>query len=79
MIAQLLRARFAPFLAALFVSITAGQVGAQTLTPAEEDAQKKVVEQEEAKSRLAIYGWIESGFNGQSRRAVRPSEFRPAF
>jgi hypothetical protein len=64
MTAQLLRTRFAPFLAAVFVSITVGQTVAQTLTPAEEAAQKKVVEQEEAKPRLAIYGWIESGFTG---------------
>jgi hypothetical protein len=59
-----LRARFASVAAAFFVSITAGQIDAQTLTPAEEAAQKKVVEQEEAKSRLAIYGWVESGFTG---------------
>jgi hypothetical protein len=64
MTTQLLRVRFACFVAAFFVSITASQLGAQTLTPAEEAAQKKVVEQEEVKSRLAIYGWIESGFTG---------------
>ena len=52
------------FVAALFLSVAASQVDAQTLTPAEEAAQKKFVEQEEAKSRLAIYGWIESGFTG---------------
>jgi len=49
---------------ALFLSIATGLVQAQTLTPAEEDAQKKFVEKEEAKSRLAIYGWIETGFTG---------------
>jgi hypothetical protein len=59
-----LRARFASVAAAFFGLITAGQIGAQTLTPAEEAAQKNVVEQEEAKSHLAIYGWIESGFSG---------------
>jgi hypothetical protein len=64
MTAQLLRARIASFAAAFVVSITAGQIGAQTLTPAEEAVQKNVVEQEEAKSRLAIYGWIESGLTG---------------
>ena len=63
-IVQLLSARFTLFVAALFFAIAAGQAGAQTLTPAEEAAQKKVVEQEEAKSRLAIYGWVESGFTG---------------
>lgn len=64
MIVQLLRARFASFFAAALFSIAAGQAGAQTLTPAEEDAQKKFVEKEEAKSRLAIYGWVETGFTG---------------
>ena len=64
MIVQFLRARSASFFAALFFSIAAGQAGAQTLTPAEEDAQKKFVEQEEAKSRLSIYGWVETGFTG---------------
>ncbi|MEY2490596.1 MAG: hypothetical protein QOC70_2538, partial [Verrucomicrobiota bacterium] len=39
-------------------------MSAQTLTPAEEDARSKVLEKEEAKSRLAIYGWVESGFTG---------------
>jgi hypothetical protein len=47
-----------------FISIAMGQVQAQTLTPAEEDAQKKFVEKQEAKSRLAIYGWIETGLTG---------------
>jgi hypothetical protein len=54
----------AAFAAVSFLSITAGQVAAQTLTPAEEGAQKNFVEKQEAKSRLAIYGWIESGFTG---------------
>jgi hypothetical protein len=62
--AQLLSARFTSLVAALVVSITAGQLPAQTLTPAEEDAQKKFVEQQEAKSRLSIYGWVETGFTG---------------
>ena len=58
---QLLSAKF---IAAVFLSIAAGEVGAQTLTPGEEAEQKKIVEQEDAKSRLAIYGWVESGFTG---------------
>jgi hypothetical protein len=52
------------FVAAVFLSIAASQVNAQTLTPAEEAVKNKMAEQEEAKSRLAIYGWIESGFTG---------------
>src|SRR5438552_9456789 len=64
MTAQLLSARFASLVAALFFSIAARQTGAQTLTPAEEAEQKKIVAQEEAKSRLSIYGWVESGFTG---------------
>jgi hypothetical protein len=64
MTGQLFRARFASCVAAAVVAIIAGPLGGQTLTPAEEAAQKKVVEQEKAKSRLAIYGWIESGFTG---------------
>jgi len=43
------------------LSITAGGAVAQTLTPEEEAAQNKFTEQKEAKSRLAISGWIESG------------------
>ncbi|MEY2496142.1 MAG: hypothetical protein QOJ45_2634 [Verrucomicrobiota bacterium] len=61
---QFLSARSASLVAALFVSMTAGQLAAQTLTPAEEDAQKVFVERQEAKSRLAIYGWVETGFTG---------------
>jgi hypothetical protein len=60
----LLSARFASLLVVLAVSITAGQLAAQTLTPAEEAERQKFVEKEEAKSRLAIYGWIESSFTG---------------
>lgn len=63
-IVQPLSPKFTSFVAALFFSIGTGQVGAQTLTPAEETAQSKVLEQEEAKSRLAIYGWVESSFTG---------------
>lgn len=63
-IVQLREARLTSLVAALFVSILAEQTGAQTLTPAEEAARKNFVEQEQAKSRLAIYGWIESGFTG---------------
>jgi putative OmpL-like beta-barrel porin-2 len=63
-IVQPLSPKFTSFVAALFFSIGTGQVGAQTLTPAEEAAQSKVLEQEEAKSRLAIYGWVESSFTG---------------
>src|SRR2546430_13905937 len=53
-----------PFLAGVFIAFVAGRLAAQTLTPAEEDAQTKFVEKEEAKSRLAIYGWVETGFTG---------------
>lgn len=56
--------QFPSFLAALFFALATGRVAAQTLTPAEEDAQKNFVEQKEAKSRLAIYGWVEAGFTG---------------
>jgi len=58
----LLIARLLP--AAFFFSILTAQIGAQTLTPAEEDAKNKFVAQEEAKSRVAIYGWVESGITG---------------
>jgi hypothetical protein len=61
---QLLRARFTLSIAALLFAIAAGQTRAQTLTPAEDAAKDKILEQEEAKSRLAIYGWVESGFTG---------------
>jgi hypothetical protein len=64
MTGQPLRARFAWFVTAFFVSLTAGQIGAQTLTPAEEAAQKQAVEPERAKSRVAIYGWVESSVTG---------------
>ena len=47
-----------------FISITAGQLAAQSLTPPEEEAQKDFVQHQETKSRLAIYGWVESGFTG---------------
>jgi Putative beta-barrel porin-2, OmpL-like. bbp2 len=63
-IVQPLSPKFTSFVAALFFSIGAGQVGAQTLTLAEEAARSKILEQEEAKSRLAIYGWVESSFTG---------------
>ena len=56
--------QFPPFLAGVFIALVAGRLAAQTLTPAEEDAQTKFVEKEEAKSRLAIYGWGETGFTG---------------
>jgi len=64
MIVQLLRARSARLVVVLAVSLSASSARAQTLTPAEEDAQKKFVEKEEAKSRLSIYGWVETGFTG---------------
>jgi hypothetical protein len=64
MTVQSLSVRSAPLVAALFFSIAAGSAGAQTLTPAEEAEQKKIVAQGEAKSRLSIYGWVESGFTG---------------
>jgi hypothetical protein len=63
-IVQLPSAKFTLFGAALFFSMAAGPAGAQTLTPEEEAAKNKVLEQEEAKSRLAIYGWVETGFTG---------------
>jgi hypothetical protein len=49
------------FVAAILLSIGTGHAVAQTLTPAEEAEKDKLVQQEEAKSRLAISGWIESG------------------
>jgi Putative beta-barrel porin-2, OmpL-like. bbp2 len=63
-ISQLLRAEFTLFIAAMLFAIATGQTGAQTLTPVEEAAKDKILKQEEAKSRLAIYGWVESGFTG---------------
>jgi hypothetical protein len=68
--ARFFSAKWPSFAAAVFVSVAAGQVGAQTLTPEEEAVQTKFVHQEEAKSRLAISGWIESGItaNGDSPR-----------
>lgn len=55
-------ARFTFSVAILFFSVAADQLGAQT--PAEEAARDEVLEKEEAKSRLAIYGWVEAGFTG---------------
>jgi hypothetical protein len=66
MTVPLVSARFATLIAVIAVSITASWVSAQTLTPAEEDAQKNFVEKEEAKSRLSIYGWVETGFTGNA-------------
>jgi Putative beta-barrel porin-2, OmpL-like. bbp2 len=54
----------AVWVVASFIVFAAGALNAQTLTPAEEEAQKNFVEKEEAKSRLSIYGWIETGFTG---------------
>jgi hypothetical protein len=56
--------KFTAFAAILFLSVAAVPASAQTLTPAEEEARNKVVEQQEAKSRLALYGWVEAGFTG---------------
>jgi hypothetical protein len=62
-----LGSRFVALVAALLaVSIAAGRASAQTLTPAEEEAEKNFVKQEEAKSRLSIYGWVESGMTGNA-------------
>ena len=55
------RATFTRFVFVLFLSVAADNAAAQTLTPDEEAAQGKFIQQEEAKSRLAISGWIESG------------------
>jgi len=63
-IVKIFRAKFASLVAAISFSIAAGPAIAQTLTPAEEAEQNKLIEQKEAKSRLAIYGWVESGFTG---------------
>jgi hypothetical protein len=57
---HLFRVRLPSLLVAV-VSIGSGQLAAQTMTPAEEEAEKNFVKQKEAKSRLALYGWIESG------------------
>lgn len=59
-----MRIKFIELVAVLFLSLAAGKIGAQNLTPAEEAEQNKFVEQTEAKSRVAIYGWFESGFTG---------------
>src|SRR5436309_3692863 len=56
--------QFPSFLAALFFALATGRVAAQTLTPAEEDAQKDFGERKEAQSRLALYGWLETGSTG---------------
>lgn len=61
---KLVNARSASLVSAVIVAIAAGPARAQTLTPAEEAAQTRVLEQETAKSRLAIYGWVESGITG---------------
>jgi hypothetical protein len=62
-IIQFLCARFPLWLAALFFAVSTNPLSAQTLTPAEEDAVKNVLEKkEEAKSRYAFYGWVEAGF-----------------
>src|SRR2546423_12164970 len=66
MTVPLVSARFATLVAVLVVSISAHGISAQTLTPAEEDAQKNFVEKEEAKSRLAIYSWVETGLTGNA-------------
>lgn len=58
------RSRFTSSVAAFFLSIAGGPLGAQTLTPAEVAEQTRVLERSEAKSRLAIYGWVESSFTG---------------
>jgi hypothetical protein len=54
-------ARLTSFVVAVFFPIAPF---AQALTPAEEAEQEKFVEQAEAKSRLAIYGWVETSFTG---------------
>ena len=43
---------------------TSGHLKAQTLTPAEEAAQAQMVEPEKPRSRIAIYGWVESSVTG---------------
>ena len=57
-------AKIASVVATLFFSIAAGRADAQTLTPAEEAARNEALEKEEAKSRLALYGWVETSFTG---------------
>src|SRR5437868_5669997 len=64
MTVSFLKGRSASVVIAFFVSIAAGRTGAQTLTPAEENAEKNFVKKEEATSRLSIYGWIETGVTG---------------
>ena len=63
-IARLLGARSALFVAALFFPLAVGRSDAQTLTPAEEAAQQEVAKKEAPRSRVAIYGWVESGVTG---------------
>lgn len=79
MTAPLLRASFAPLVAALLFFIAASPASAQTLTPAEAAAEKKVVEQEEAKSRLPIYGWIETGVTGNPAGSADHQNFGRLF
>lgn len=55
------RATLLRFVVAFFILVAVSQAVAQTLTPDEEAARDKFVQKEEAKSRLAISGWIESG------------------
>src|SRR5437764_14141305 len=64
MTVSFLKGRSASVVIAFLVSIAAGHTGAQTVTPAEEEAEKNFVKKEEAKSRLSIYGWVETGFTG---------------
>jgi len=56
--------QFSSVLACIFIVLAPGAINAQTLTPAEEDAQKNFAEKQETKSRLTISGWIESSFTG---------------
>lgn len=55
---------FRQFVIVLLFLIAAGRLGAQTLTPAEEAEQTLALERSEAKSRLSIYGWVETSFTG---------------
>lgn len=57
-------AKFTLLGATLFILIAASQARAQTLTPAEEAEQSRILEKSEAKSRLSIYGWVETSFTG---------------
>lgn len=57
-------ANFTLFIATLFLSVAADPVGAEPLSPAEETTGERITEQERPKSRVVVYGWVETGSTG---------------